>query len=274
MLKVEKIDVNAKGSKKRTPLHIATDKGNKNITKALIGAKANVDVKDNYGKTPLDLAINQDIEKLLVAAVSETANECTQINKDLSDSGIGPELLQTENNNTTQNSSVTNEQQNKSSKIMEGGSLLHFNAFYELKTSLECLLKKKKFDVNKKNDNGHTPLHIAYQNNQLEIVSLLRKYGASVDVKDNYGKTPLDLSRQNLLKADGSQDFLWDNDYIEQGYLHRQVCTTSNNKTPPEENLDSSWYEDNISSVTSEVGVIVEIVLPLLVLSAQKSNLI
>ena len=46
-------------------------------------------------------------------------------------------------------------------------------------------------DVNAKDDDGGTPLHLASENGHEAIVSLLLEKGADVNAKDNDGETPL-----------------------------------------------------------------------------------
>ena len=43
---------------------------------------------------------------------------------------------------------------------------------------------------------GCTPLHLAAQEDQKEVVEYLLEQGASKDVKDNKGKTPLQYARE------------------------------------------------------------------------------
>ena len=51
------VDVNVKGSYKRTPLHDAAQFGHKEIAELLIAKGADVNAKTGRGTTPLDLAI-------------------------------------------------------------------------------------------------------------------------------------------------------------------------------------------------------------------------
>ena len=59
LLIVEGANVNAKNEVGRTPLHLATGMGRKEIVKLLITKEADVNAKDNDGKTPLDEAVDE-----------------------------------------------------------------------------------------------------------------------------------------------------------------------------------------------------------------------
>jgi ankyrin repeat protein len=58
---------------------------------------------------------------------------------------------------------------------------------------VEFLLDKGA-DVNHKNYNGNTPLHIAIVNQDLEVCKVLISRGADVSITNNEGKTPLQVA--------------------------------------------------------------------------------
>ncbi len=60
-----KTDINAKNNKGDTPLHIATSKGNKELVQLLLSKQVKTDIKNNEGKTPLELAKDQEIINIL-----------------------------------------------------------------------------------------------------------------------------------------------------------------------------------------------------------------
>ena len=53
------------------------------------------------------------------------------------------------------------------------------------------LLLEHGADINARNDNGSTPLHLAAEDGSLEVVRVLLEHGANVGVQDNEGRTPL-----------------------------------------------------------------------------------
>ena len=59
-------------------------------------------------------------------------------------------------------------------------------------------------NVNAKDTDGSTPLHIAAQGERpetAELVSLLLIHGADVNAKDTKGKTPLDSATDGAIRA-------------------------------------------------------------------------
>lgn len=52
-------------------------------------------------------------------------------------------------------------------------------------------------DINKKNGQGQTPLHIAARNGSKNVAEVLIERGAKVGAKDNEGRTPLHLASEN-----------------------------------------------------------------------------
>ncbi|EAX95437.1 ankyrin repeat protein, putative [Trichomonas vaginalis G3] len=53
------------------------------------------------------------------------------------------------------------------------------------------------FNINEKNNDGDTALHIATKYNNKEFVELLISYGAYVNEKNNRGKTSLEIAKRN-----------------------------------------------------------------------------
>jgi ankyrin repeat protein len=68
-LKDQGVDINVKGERFWTPMHLATHmaahRGNLDVMKWLKDNGADINVKDNEGRTPLSLARNKDVKKWL-----------------------------------------------------------------------------------------------------------------------------------------------------------------------------------------------------------------
>ncbi len=77
---------------------------------------------------------------------------------------------------------------------------------------VRLLLKNRKINVNKAGFCGITPLHRAVESDDIVLVKLLLDYGANVKVKDDFGETPLSMAKENenkeiiqLLQAVGAK---------------------------------------------------------------------
>lgn len=77
---------------------------------------------------------------------------------------------------------------------------------------VRLLLKNRKINVNKAGFCGITPLHRAVESDDIVLVKLLLDYGANVKVKDDFGETPLSMAKENenkeiiqLLQAAGAK---------------------------------------------------------------------
>ena len=57
---------------------------------------------------------------------------------------------------------------------------------------------KKNDDVNKKNKNGDTPLHLAFKIGNYEIIRLLLENGANLKIKNKKGFTPFDIANKEI----------------------------------------------------------------------------
>ncbi|CEI89389.1 hypothetical protein G6F70_005021 [Rhizopus microsporus] len=78
-----------------------------------------------------------------------------------------------------------------------GDTACHYAAKFGAKNCLELLVHIPSIDLNRKNKEGKTPLHLAVQYDDdpdiaLDMVDLLLNSGADPRVKDNQGSTILD----------------------------------------------------------------------------------
>ena len=74
LLLANKAEVNAKDDNGKTPLHWAASAGSKDVAELLLANKAEVNAKENHGRTPLHLAAaegHKDMAELLLANKAE-----------------------------------------------------------------------------------------------------------------------------------------------------------------------------------------------------------
>ena len=67
---------------------------------------------------------------------------------------------------------------------------------------------EKGADINKKNEEGNTPLHIALKKNYLDIIGILLENKARLDVPNNEGEIPFDLFSNEMKKKFGLEKLL------------------------------------------------------------------
>ena len=154
-------DVNIKGNWGRTPLHLALKKGYTNLAKLLIEHGADVNATDNKGWTPLHYAAK---------------NGHTECITTLNNLGV-----------------------DVNAKCNDGWTPLHLASYYGYIEIAQLLIEKGAnikllithgADVNAKTNDGNTPLHYAAANGHTEITQLLIEKGADVNAKNNEERTP------------------------------------------------------------------------------------
>ncbi|XP_066154160.1 transient receptor potential channel pyrexia-like [Euwallacea fornicatus] len=160
-------NVNQLDSSGRTPIHLAAELGYKECLKVLVDAKgANVD--------------HQTKEKQQTAlhlAAEHRHMDCIEV------------LLE----------------QNALTNIVDyrHHTPLHLAARAQCNSSVKLLLSKGKASPNARDVKQRTPLHLvvseANKNNCAETIKTLIRYGADVNAKDNEGHTPLHLAATNEL---------------------------------------------------------------------------
>lgn len=78
-----------------------------------------------------------------------------------------------------------------------GDALIHIAAFYDRAIIIKELISRYKADINKEDYRGDTALHIAVQNENMIVTVQLYFFGASIEVQNNEGKTPIAIAQEN-----------------------------------------------------------------------------
>ena len=149
-------DINATDHRDQSPLHQAVSNGNKDIVALLIANNVDINPENKTGQTPLDIIMNRPER---------------QISRNQNYADIR-ELL-----------------------IANGAEIssIHVAAQVGDVNKVTAYLDRGK-DINAKDKNGRTALHIAVINNQKDIVGLLINRGANINAEDNRQITPIDLA--------------------------------------------------------------------------------
>jgi ankyrin repeat protein len=180
MLLIEKgADVNIRNEKGQTPLHLAAEKGSPEMFQLLIAAQGALYIKNNVGKTVLDLAEQISYVEIIADLIGRTNNDKQTL--------LHLAILK---NNLPVVKYLLKFNTNKA-KDKFGNTPLHV-AVEKGYIEIVKLLLKSEADVNAVNNIGETPLHKVRNKN---IAELLIVNGADVNAKDVTGDTPL---RRNM----------------------------------------------------------------------------
>lgn len=96
----------------------------------------------------------------------------------------------------------------------DGATALHYAAADRRVAIARALIERGEADVNARDRQGHTPLHIAVMVARLprgaEMVCLLLNAGADPSCRDATGETPLACARRHERLAGGAVAYLFD----------------------------------------------------------------
>ena len=163
------------------PIHDAAMNGNLAGVQAELDKGVGVNAKNDYGETPLDMAVWYNGETEIAALLRKQGGKHGVINGAAAGGDIEAvkDFLAAGTDVNT--------------KDGWEWTPLHNAAWWGHKEIAELLLANGA-GVNAKNNVGWTPLHMAAINGRNEIVGLLVARGADVNSKNNNGETPTDLA--------------------------------------------------------------------------------
>ncbi len=159
----------------KTLVHYFAQAKNLRGINACIKAGFPISIKDDDGKTPLDLAFEDinNIESVEIAAALIQA-DADPIETDFS---YFQDAVSARNLNL---------------RLGDGQTPLHLCSIMGHKAIATYLLENNA-DTSVQDSSGSTPLHEAIRYGQLEIAQMLLDAGANINAKDNLGKTPIML---------------------------------------------------------------------------------
>jgi ankyrin repeat protein len=170
------VDVNKVDERGYAPLHYAARNGQKQAVEFLVAKGADVNVRSSEGRTPLFDAVdvgNRDVAALLVSR--------------------GADVNIRDRNGQMSLDAALSRNDTAMAKLLTAkgaeGSIYTFARLGDLDRVRACL--EKGADVNARDPNGQTALHVAVNNEHRDVAELLISKGADVNAKDGRGDTPL-----------------------------------------------------------------------------------
>ena len=176
LYKRKKDIVSLRNNYSQTALHIASIEGNVDVVKFLIDKKTDINAQDRQGWTAIFCACNSDhleiVEILINAGASIDIKACKY-----SIYSNYLTILTTDINNY---------------KIVNGSSMLHYfvrmssqkiNPTYD---KIFYTIIQSKVDINLKNQQGETPLHMASFRGKEKSIDLLLSVSANCNIKNMY----------------------------------------------------------------------------------------
>jgi ankyrin repeat protein len=164
LLKENPYLVSRKDNNGETPLHLAALYGSREAAEVLLANNADVNAKDNYGRTPLQMMSNKEVADLLLANKADVnihdAVRLGDLEKVKSLLKSTPELV--------------------ASKDTQGCTPLHLAAGKGRKDMVELLLTNKA-DVNATDSGGDTPFHAATAKGSTSGIAILVIMSGKID---------------------------------------------------------------------------------------------
>lgn len=200
-----RVNLNLKNCDGNTLLHVAASCSSEKIFFMLLKAGAVVNIKNNQNATPLHLVIKSkkspDLAAALVKKILKPKYAADFNAKDVH--GNTPLHLATMAMNKDIIKSLLKAGANVNLRNDHDDAPIHYlvnnTEHQELAADLlnEILLPRYGTDVNVKNKDGNTPLHLAAVRLNKHIFKHLLEHGADVNLRNKYDETPLLLLAEN-----------------------------------------------------------------------------
>lgn len=213
-LVAQDIDINKPNAFGITPLHLAVQNTDDNITKFLLqhGAIYDIPTKDN--KTALDLSIYSNTKTLkIVHYLFQSSNLSQDLDKIISMFSSCKDAYDPANPMIFLINVRNNQEQtllHKSIALNDKDAtllILEYNKSYIGISNTMKLAHAKEYvaiDISLQDLQGNTPLHLAARNGNIEIVNALISENPDINVKNNLGYTPIFIAghhgHKNIVK--------------------------------------------------------------------------
>ena len=185
-------DADSRGRDGYTPLHHAANGTEPRIVDTLLKAGAKVDARDDQGRTPLNIAVEfgmwtrnekQDVVEVLLAAGADPMAR--------DENGRTPMLYALAGGNLELYRVLLESGADPMATRDGRGQASMHHALFGRNPALNKILLEAGADVNARDNEGETPLHLAASLEMLEETRFLLAAGADLEARDNHGNTPL-----------------------------------------------------------------------------------
>ena len=188
-------DVNRQDEAGNTPLHMACQNGSTDMVRYLVEEKkCGFNVANNKGELPLHLACKRMYGKEIIQLVSVGRDVNRQ-----DEAGNTPLHMACQNGSTDMVRYLVEEKKCGFNVANNKGELpLHLACKHRYSKTIVRLVSVG-CDVNRQDEAGNTPLHMAFQNGSTDIVQyLVEEKKCDVNVANNKGELPLHLACKHM----------------------------------------------------------------------------
>jgi ankyrin repeat protein len=188
-------DINFKKVDGTTMLHDVVNKGDMDALTFLLTKDPHLNIKDSLGEVPLFKAIKRDdvcAIKLLCQNSKLKLSVWNSFNQNIFHLAAKFNAIDTTRHLIKLLNGKTDEYVNQQDSLKKY-TPLHFAVLHP--KILEIMLEVP-CDVNAKDQDGNTPLHLALKEKKEDVVKLLINKGSKLDIKNSQGETPKKLAEK------------------------------------------------------------------------------
>lgn len=183
-------DINAPSTKERfTPLHIAAQRGKRDVVETLVTRGAALNALDRHRRTPFHLSLKANALEIARYLLEKGA----RIDSADNDS-VTPLHSAVETGNVSIVTELISKGADVKMKSKKGITPLHLASGLG-SMEMVALFIKSGADVNAQSNDGVAPLHRAAEEGHIEVVKALVEADADISKADSYGNTAIDRAR-------------------------------------------------------------------------------